>query len=206
MYWPTLLVVLIGVTSATLICSDFGTYQDRTYYTKPIPVQCRGRHGQVLNYRPTYRITEKYSKCPNGWKEYSGHCYWTPTERPDRNFMEHETNCNLYKAHIYVANTREEYLWIENNVMNHDTWYYNGIFCSGDMGRTLNIAHMRTVTGEDLSEIQKKTNFRMENNHWISQFDHNCAMTHRNNNDWRWKWHHQSCNDNRRAVCEALLG
>lgn len=206
MFWPTLLVSLIGFTSAALICSDFGTYNDRTYYTKVVPETCKGHHGPVRGWRPTYRITEKYTKCPSGWKEYNSHCYWSVKERENRNFMEHEQLCNTYKAHIWFPNTKAEADWVNDNIMRNNEWHWVGIFCSGDLGKTQNVSEMRLVSGEDLSEINKNLNARMEGGHWIHQFDHNCAMNKHNDPNWRTKFHHQGCHEGRRGICEALLG
>merc|ERR1711998_188725 len=207
MFW-TVLLALIGATSAAVICSDYqagGGGGAGDYYVRPIPGNCRARH--LGNWRPRFRIRGGQAQCRGGWRKYRGKCYYDRRRHGHCNFRDCENWCNQHQAHIYIHNDRQEYLWVEQNVMRHNEWYWVGIFCSGGHGRTTDLNKFYTPSGEDMRQIQQKIRCRMHPGHWIDHgHDRCCAISHKNNNTWRWMWHHQQGNEGRASVCEAPSG
>merc|ERR1712167_172218 len=203
------LLALIGVAAgANVICTDYGKDVGEgggldNYYQRELPGNCRGQHGNVANWKPTYRIQSPHSDCPGGWKKYKGACYVQNQPR-NFNFRQHEEWCNQHNAHIFVANDREEYKWVEQNVMTHNGWYFTGTFCSdppsGDP------SNFFTATREDMRVINKKLNVRMHPGQKCDNHNLPCAMSHRNNPEWTWKWHQQHCHEGNGVICEAPLG
>merc|ERR1711988_1086875 len=83
------------------------------YYVRPLPGNCRGRHGSIANWKPTFKITNPMERCRNEWKKYKGACYYDRRRQGDQAYRPGEEFCNQNQAHIFVPNNREEYLWVE---------------------------------------------------------------------------------------------
>merc|ERR1711865_128436 len=198
MFFYILLALLGAASAANVICTGYGKDVGGAsggYYERPIPKQCN-----IGNWTPSHRIEERVKQCPGGWKKYKKSCY-KDTKRT--NFRQGEQNCNQMKAHIFLPNDREEYLWVEQNVMTNNGWYWTGLFCS--VPRSLNPGTFYAPTGQDMREIQKKLNAKMHPNHYVDEDGTPCAAYHRNNDTWRWQYHHSGCMENRGIVCEAPL-
>ena len=199
-------VLLIGVTSAAnVICTDYGKDIGGGgafdgYYVRPVPKNCRFQHRG--NWSPQFRIKEGQPKCKGGWKKYKKKCYF---ERGDMNWQDGERFCNGHQAHIWQPNDREEYQWVEQNVMAHNTWYWLGTVCNSK-GDGTNPADFYTASGEDMRKIQQKMNVKMHPGHNINNHSLPVMMSHRNNNTWRWMYHQQFGKEGRRIVCEAPMG
>eukprot|EP00116_Pleurobrachia_bachei_P010544 sb/3470806/ len=193
-------VLLFGVTSAAnVICTDYGKDIGGGgafggYYVRPVPKNCR-----VGN---QFRITKGQPQCMGGWKQWRKKCY---REAGHKNWKDAEEFCNRHQAHMFQPNDREEYQWVENNVMRHNEWHFLGTVCNS-RGKTTNVADFYTASGEDMREIQKKLNARMYPGHHVDNHHHPCMLCHRHNNSWRWQYHHSSCNEGRKNVCEAPMG
>merc|ERR1711925_18322 len=84
--------------------------------------------GTIEGWRPTFKISEYLSACPNGWKSYDNHCY----KENDRHghFKADEELCNKMKAHIYVPSNKAEHEWVNANVVTRNDWYWVGTWCS----------------------------------------------------------------------------
>ena len=110
--------------------------------------------------------------------------------------------CNADKGHIFLPNDREEFQWVHDNVARHNKWYWLGTFCANsntdDPGQTY------AVTGEDMSKIQQKLNGKGA--HPVNNHTHPCWKWHRNNNSWKYRYHHQQCQEARGIICEVPLG
>jgi len=213
MFFYVLLAILGLAAGANVICTDYG--KDVAgggfdgYYVREFPGDCRGQHGNAANWKPTFKITQPKGECEagegwRGWKKYKSHCYKDFRNHGQHNFREAEEECNKHQGHIFVANDREEYTWVEQNVMTSDEWYWTGIFCGG-APKSEDPSNFYTTTREDMREIQKKMQVRMHPGHGLDRHTLPCALTHRNNNDWRWKYHHSHCNEKRALVCEQPL-
>ena len=202
-------VLLIGVTSAAnVICTDYGKDIGGGggggldgYYARPVPGNCRFQTRD--NSSPQFRIKEPQPKYKGGWKKWKGKCYYEI--RKGENWQQSEKMCNQHQAHIWQPNDREEYQWVEQHVMRHNTWYWLGTVCNS-AGQNTNVADFFTASGEDMRKIQQKLNARMHPGHHINNHSHPCMMSHRNNNTWRWMYHRQRCHEDHRIVCEAPLG
>ena len=170
------------------------------YYKRPLPGNCRGQHGDMANWKPTFKITRATEQCKGGWKKYKGACYH---DKPGaQSYRKSEEWCNQHQAHIFVPNNREEYLWVEQNVMKRNGWYYMGFFCAPK--NTKNFNEVYANTREDVRIINKKLQIQLA--HPIGEHSTPCMMAHRNNNSWRWQYHHQHGHEGRHAVCEAPMG
>ena len=86
MFWITLIAAMVAATqaaSSNIICSDFGKGGGGGggggfggYYQRMAPQNCRGRHGDMANWRPTFRAARSMGgTCKNGFKKYKGKCY-----------------------------------------------------------------------------------------------------------------------------------
>eukprot|EP00116_Pleurobrachia_bachei_P011057 sb/3471319/ len=170
------------------------------YYVRPVPTSCRFRHHG--NYSPQFRIKKGQPKCMGGWRKWKNKCY---IEAGHRNWQDGERHCNQHEAHIWQPNDREEYQWVEQNVMKHNDWHFLGTVCNSK-GKTPDVADFYTASGEDMREINKKLNAKMAGSHRIDSHNMPCMLTHRNNNSWRWRYHQSHCNERRRIVCEAPMG
>merc|ERR1712093_723848 len=172
------------------------------YYVRPLPGNCRGRHGNIANWKPTFKVNNPVSRCPGGWKKYKGACYYDRRQQGHLSYRQGEDWCNQHQAHIFVPNNREEYLWVEQQVMTHNEWYFMGFFCAKSGTRDMNQVYSNTR--ENVPEIQKKLNVQLA--HPIDEHNTPCMMSHRNNNSWRWQYHHQHGHEGRGIVCEAPTG
>jgi len=196
-----LMTALVGYVAATVVCSDYST-GDAGYYSKMVPAECTGRGGPVNGWRPTYKISDPISKCPNGWNEFNDHCYHDEVHKGS--YKDAEMHCNRMQAHIYVPNSRKEHEFVIANVMKHGGWYHTGIWCAISPPTT-DMNRMYTNTGEDFGRASKKAGVFMENGHVIKEFDNACAMMQRDDPNWRYKFHHHNCHGNHKVVCEAPM-
>merc|ERR1711939_631448 len=170
------LLSLLGTAlGANVICTNYqkdirgggGGPGIQGYYQRPIPHQCRGKHGPVAGWRPNFKIKEPLEECPQGWKKWKGHCYsevWR--QRGRQNFMDAERICNKHQGHVWQPNSREEMRWTEQNVMTHNGWYFVGIFCTigrhkGRKGNNV-ASHMFTTSGEDMRKINQDLRATMQ--------------------------------------------
>ena len=66
------------------------------------------------------------------------------------------------QAHIWMPWDRAEYLWVEQNVMKDDAWYWLGLWCAPKPTKNMNTFY--TLSGEDTTQIQKnmKVEFKDE--------------------------------------------
>ena len=62
---------------------------------------------------PRHKIEDRMAQCPGGWKKYKNSCYKDLRPQGHNNFQQGEQKCNQQKAHIFLANDRQEYLWVE---------------------------------------------------------------------------------------------
>eukprot|EP00116_Pleurobrachia_bachei_P009299 sb/3469561/ len=124
------------------------------YYRRPIPGNCRGRHGNMNGWKPQHKIRNPISSCPREWKKFGGACYWEGRRhRGHKNYRHAEEECNGRKAHIFMPNRREEWDWVTQNMVSHrNEHYWIGIFCSNTVGTT-EFKSMFTVTREDMRII-----------------------------------------------------
>jgi len=201
------LLALLGLAAgANVICTDYGKDVAggfEGYYVREFPGDCRGRHGDAANWKPTFKINNPRGDCEGGWRKYKNHCYKDLRPTGHKSFRQGEEICNRAQGHIFVATNREEYLWVEQNGMTSNEWYFTGIFCSSPGGADPN--NFFTATREDMRVIQKNLQVRLHPGHSLDSHDRPCALYHRNNNDWRWQYHHSNCNEGRAVVCEVPL-
>merc|ERR1711939_111229 len=170
------------------------------YYVRNPPDVCRCQH--LGEYRPKYRIKQVAEGCKSGWKEYRGACYYDRRAQGHLNFRDGENFCNNNGGHHWVPNNREEFMWVRTNVMRHNEWYYMGYWCSEKDG-SHDGNDWYTVTGEDMRIINKK--MMVTSHHPIRHHGQPCMMTHRQDQNYWFKYHHQNCNEGRGVVCEVLL-
>ena len=172
-------LALLGAAAATVICSDYGKGGGgegaEGYYVRPIPGNCRGQHGDAANWKPTFRIKEMAGDCPPGGKKYKDTCYIQLRGGKSHTYRISEGMCNQHKGHIVTYHTREEYLWVEQNVMTQNAWYWQGIFCS--VPRGTDPSNFYTPSGEDMRKIQQK--MRTKSAQPVSEHTHPCVMSHR---------------------------
>ena len=202
------LVTILGAASAAnVICTDYGKDIGggggavEGYYVRPVPKNCRMRH--LGHWSPQFRIREPIGQCPGGWRKWKGKCYFGSNN--GRNWRDAEQHCNRHQGHMWQPNDREEYQWVEQNVMRRNAWHWLGTICNSQ-GRNSNLAAFYTASGEDMRKIQQRLNARMHPGHHIDNESHPCMLSHRNNNSWRWQYHHQHCHEGHRYVCESPLG
>lgn len=198
----TAAVLLAATVSADVICTDFVPQGDGMtgYYVKPLPGNCRGAHGPIANWKPTFKIEDAHSSCPAGWKPYKDACY--KDMEVQKNFRDAEQDCNRHQAHIFVASNMEEMQWVASNVMIHGGHYWTGWFCA--QSGTHEIGQGNVVTGEDTQQIQQKMP-GVRGAHPIDEHNVPC---------WSWEkhgghhkdWHHRHCHEGQHWVCEAPLG
>ena len=91
-------LALLGAAAATnVICSDYtsgggggggggGGAVPKSYYVRPIPQQCIGEQGDAKGWKPTFRIKETNTECPEGWKKYKKSYYFGQKEKTFREF------------------------------------------------------------------------------------------------------------------------
>ena len=190
-----------GQKNVEAISGDFGGY-----YKRPLPGNCRGRHGPMSNWKPQHRIQNPIQKCPHEWKQYKGACYWDGRRQHGHKHYRHaEEECNRRNAHIYMPNDEKEWQWVVDNVVTHrGNWYWVGIFCA--RSGTKNFREMYTNTREDMRVIGPKLqrHFRMNaplDEHNVPVCSYN--MDHREGKEWQ----HRHGHDGGHAwICEAPMG
>eukprot|EP00116_Pleurobrachia_bachei_P008540 sb/3468802/ len=193
---------VVFTSAVNVICTDYGKDLGGGggafggYYVRPVPTNCR-----FQGYSPQFRIERGQPQCKGGWKQWKNKCYFL---RGNMNWRDGEEFCNRHQAHIWQPNDREEFEWVENNVMRHDDWHWLGTVCNSK-GQSRNVADFFTASGEDMREIQKKLNAKMADGHHINNHSHPCMLVNRRSKIWRWMYHHQGCNEGRRVVCEAPM-
>jgi len=62
---------------------------------------------------PRHKIEDRVAQCPGGWKKFRTSCYKDLRHGGNKNFRQGEDECNRHKAHIFLANDRQEYTWVE---------------------------------------------------------------------------------------------
>jgi len=170
------------------------------YYKRPLPGNCRGQHGSIANWKPTFKITQVSEQCKPGWKKHKGACYF---DRPGSHpYKVGEEWCNTQQAHIFVPNNREEYLWVEQNVMSRNSWHWMGFFCAPK--DTKNFNELYACTREDVRIIHKKLQATLA--HPIGEHNTPCMTSHRNNDSWRWRYHHRHGHESHHVICESPTG
>ena len=208
MFWIIVATLVASANAASIICSDFGKGGGGGgfggYYQRMAPENCRGRHGDMANWRPKFRAARSMGgKCKHGFKKYGGKCYrYVNDWGNDVSFRRGETLCNAFGGHLYVPNDMAEHRFVESNqVAIHHSWTWLGIFCFPKGGDSRNPSEFYTVTGEDMRVIQKKLNARTDpiNNH-----DRLCLCFHPRHGR-SMNWHHQHGHEGRKVICEVPL-
>merc|ERR1712017_51231 len=93
-------LALIGAAAgANVMCmayskDDGGGEGFDGYYTRELPGNCRGQHGPVANWKPTYKIKNPIAECPGGWKQFRDSCYYDMRQRGHHHFKAGEEECN----------------------------------------------------------------------------------------------------------------
>ena len=192
-----------GQKNVEAVSGDFGGY-----YKRPLPGNCRGRHGNIANWKPQHRIQQVISACPQEWKQYKAACYWDGRRRHGHKSYRHaEEECNRRRAHIFMPNNGEEWQWVTQNVITHrGDEYWNGLFCA--QRNTHNLAEMYTCTREDMRIIGPKlqqAGIRQQHGH-INEHNVPCSTFNMNRGGGR-EWHHRHGHEGGHAwICEAPLG
>eukprot|EP00116_Pleurobrachia_bachei_P000610 sb/3460872/ len=206
MFWITLVAAMVAAThaaSSNIICSDFGKGGGGGgfggYYQRMAPANCRGRHGDMANWRPTFRSARSMGgACKAGFSKYKGKCYkYMEDWGHDITFRKAETLCNLYGGHVYVPNDKAEHRFVETKqVTPHHTWHWLGIWCFPKGGESRNPAEFYTVTGEDMRVIQKKLNAKTDP---IDNHNRPCLLWHPRHGR-SLNWHHKHGHEGHRTI------
>jgi len=195
------LAVIGFAYSASVVCTKYAKDVSGGgaggYYVRPIPQNCRGQH--IGNWRPTFRIRERWTRCQRGYKKYKNACYGLAHGNHNINFRDNEQRCNRNQGHVVTWNDRAEFMWINHNAANQNKWYWVGVFC----GRGKDIRNSYLVTGQDMRILGPKWGFRGA--HPINTHSHPCWMWHRNNGTWMRQFHHQHCHEGRGGLCKSPL-
>ena len=177
------------------------------YYKRPLPGNCRGRHGPMGGWKPQHKIQNPIGACPQGWKQFKSACYWDGRrQHGHKNYRHAEEECNKRNAHIFLPNNKAEWDWVTQNVITHrGEEYWVGLFCAAR--GTNNFAEMYTCTREDMRKIGPKMQQFGQQKHGAIDESNTPVTAFNLNREGGRAWHHRHGHDGGHAwICEAPLG